>query len=123
MTRFRRIWIGSSLAAIPFHTSQHSGSAVVETIRRYRQMRDYYALRRFQENLVTENIPVIFLTGRQGSDLRHRLYGQGAVGYLTKPVELEALMTELERFLRTDKPQKEEAAACSRMAPGGQGPF
>ena len=37
-----------------------------------------YVLRRFRENPVTENIPVIFLTGRQGSDLKRRLSGQGA---------------------------------------------
>ena len=70
-----------------------------------------YALRRFQENPVTENIPVIFLTGRQGSDLKHRLYAQGAAAFLTKPVDLEELLHELGRFVKIDKPKQKEVLA------------
>ena len=62
-----------------------------------------YALRRFKENPVTENVPVIFLTGRQGSDLKRRLYGQGAAGYLTKPVDTSHLVRELSRFIPIDQ--------------------
>ena len=70
-----------------------------------------YVLRRFQENPVTESIPVIFLTGRQGSDLKRRLYAQGAVGFLTKPVDLEELVHELGRFVKIDKPKQKEIVA------------
>ncbi len=62
-----------------------------------------YALRRFKENPATENVPVIFLTGRQGSELERRLYGLGAAGYLTKPVDLEVLVRELSRFIPIDQ--------------------
>jgi len=66
-----------------------------------------YALRRFQENPVTENIPVIFLTGRQGADLRRRLYAQGAAGFLSKPVDFEELVHELGRFIKIDPPRQQ----------------
>jgi len=70
-----------------------------------------YVLRRFRENPVTKNIPVIFLTGRQSSDLERRLYGQGAAGFLTKPVDLEELVHELARFVRIDNPKQKEIVA------------
>jgi CheY-like chemotaxis protein len=70
-----------------------------------------YALRRFQENPVTQNIPVIFLTGRQGSDLKRRLYAQGAAGFLTKPVDWEELVHHLGRFVKIDKPKQKETVA------------
>ncbi|MBN1590033.1 MAG: response regulator [Pirellulales bacterium] len=70
-----------------------------------------YLLRRFRENPVTEGIPLIFLTGRKGDDLRRRLCGQGAAGYLTKPVALDDLVRELSGFLQVDLPKPQEAAS------------
>ncbi len=63
-----------------------------------------YALRRFKENPATENVPVIFLTGKPGNELKRRMYGLGAAGFLTKPVDLEILVRELSRFIPINQP-------------------
>jgi CheY-like chemotaxis protein len=70
-----------------------------------------YVLRRLRETPGTERIPVIFLTGRPGSDLKRRLYGQGAAGYLTKPVSMEDLVRELGDVLDARLGEPQEAAA------------
>ena len=58
-----------------------------------------YVLRRFRENPATEDIPVVFLTGRPCNDLRRRMIGRGVAGYLTKPVSLDDLVHELSTVL------------------------
>jgi FixJ family two-component response regulator len=48
-----------------------------------------------QERLLAEHarLPVIVITGRDDPGLRQRVLDSGAVAYLTKPVEEEALLT------------------------------
>ena len=70
-----------------------------------------YTLRRLKENPVTENIPVICRPGRQGSDLKRRLCGQGAAGCLTKPIDWETLVSELRRFIPIDQSPRLVTAA------------
>jgi CheY-like chemotaxis protein len=61
-------------------------------------------MRRLRDNSVTRNIPLLVLTGRtiSGSKdfaLERELRSLGAVGYLTKPVDLDVLISELGRFI------------------------
>ena len=58
-----------------------------------------YVLRRLQDNPVTETIPVVFVTGRTGDDLRRRLVSQGGAGFLTKPIAQDELLHELSNLL------------------------
>ena len=48
----------------------------------------------------TQAIPVIMLTADATSDSRQRLLASGAAGYLSKPFELERLLTLLDEVLR-----------------------
>jgi len=70
-----------------------------------------YVLRRLRENPVTEGIPVVFITGLPGNDLKRRLYGEGAAGYLTKPVSLEELTQELSAALDISIREPQEATS------------
>jgi CheY-like chemotaxis protein len=69
-----------------------------------------YVLRRLRENPATESIPVIFVTGRPGSELPRRLYGQGAAGYLKKPISSEDLTEALSATLGVSLREPVEAA-------------
>jgi len=61
-------------------------------------------MHRLRGNSVTRSIPLIVLTGRriggvQDYALERELRSLGAVGYLTKPVEFDELLTELRRHI------------------------
>ncbi|HUY89498.1 MAG TPA: response regulator [Pirellulales bacterium] len=59
-----------------------------------------YVLRRLKENPVTQNIPVIVLTGAKDRALERRMYNLGAAQFLAKPVAWDDLWHELQRHLR-----------------------
>jgi FixJ family two-component response regulator len=55
------------------------------------------------------SIPVIFLTGRGDIPSTVRAMKGGAVDFLTKPVDEEALLASVERALRQDRASRQEA--------------
>lgn len=58
-----------------------------------------YVLRRLKDNPVTQDIPVIVLTGRHDRALARQMLNLGAERYFTKPVAFEDLLTELRRHI------------------------
>jgi len=56
------------------------------------------------------SIPVIFLTGRGDIPSTVKAMKGGAVDFLTKPVDEEALLASIERALREDRASRQEAA-------------
>lgn len=63
----------------------------------------------------TTSIPVIFLTGRGDIPSTVRAMKGGAVDFLTKPVDEEALLSTVERALRQDWASRQEAAEHARL--------
>jgi FixJ family two-component response regulator len=60
-------------------------------------------------------IPVIFLTGRGDVPSTVRAMKGGAVDFLTKPVDEEALLASVERALRQDRACRQEMAEHARL--------
>jgi FixJ family two-component response regulator len=61
------------------------------------------------------SIPVIFLTGRGDIPSTVRAMKEGAVDFLTKPVDEEALLVSVERALRQDRASRQEAVEQARL--------
>ena len=58
-----------------------------------------YILRRLKDNPVTEDIPVIVLTGVKDRALERTMYNLGAADYLTKPLDFDSLLDVLSRYI------------------------
>ena len=58
---------------------------------------------------------MIFLTGRGDIPSTVRAMRGGAIDFLTKPVDEEALLTSIERALRQDYASRQEAVECARL--------
>jgi FixJ family two-component response regulator len=61
------------------------------------------------------SIPVIFLTGRGDIPSTVRAMKEGAVDFLTKPVDEEALLASVERALRQDRVSRKKAMEHARL--------
>jgi FixJ family two-component response regulator len=61
------------------------------------------------------SIPVIFLTGRGDIPSTVRAMKGGAVDFLTKPVDEEALLASVERALRQDRASRQKAVEHARL--------
>jgi FixJ family two-component response regulator len=61
------------------------------------------------------SIPIIFLTGRGDIPSTVRAMKGGAVDFLTKPVEEEALLASVERALRQDRGSRQEAVEHAKL--------
>ena len=61
------------------------------------------------------SIPVIFLTGRGDIPSTVGAMKGGAVDFLTKPVDEEALLASVERALRQDRMNRQEAAKHAKL--------
>lgn len=61
------------------------------------------------------SIPVIFLTGRGDIPSTVRAMKGGAVDFLTKPVDEEALLASVERALRQDRASRQKAVERARL--------
>ena len=61
------------------------------------------------------SIPVIFLTGRGDIPSTVRAMKGGAVDFLTKPVDEEALLASVERALQQDRANRREAIEHERL--------
>lgn len=62
-----------------------------------------YILRRLKENPVTQDIPVIVLTGRKDQALARRMYNLGAARFLTKPLDWDDLWAGLRPLVRREE--------------------
>lgn len=61
------------------------------------------------------SIPVIFLTGRGDIPSTVRAMKEGAVDFLTKPVDEEVLLASVERALLQDRANRQEAIEHARL--------
>ncbi|MGA9672285.1 MAG: response regulator [Terracidiphilus sp.] len=61
------------------------------------------------------SIPVIFLTGRGDIPSTVKAMKGGAVDFLTKPVDEEALLASVERALQQDRADRQEAVEQARL--------
>jgi FixJ family two-component response regulator len=61
------------------------------------------------------SIPVIFLTGRGDIPSTVRAMKGGAVDFLTKPADEEALLASVERALQQDRVSRQEAAEHAKL--------
>jgi FixJ family two-component response regulator len=61
------------------------------------------------------SIPVIFLTGRGDIPSTVKAMKGGAVDFLTKPVDEEALLASVERALRQDRVSRQEAVEHAKL--------
>ena len=61
------------------------------------------------------SIPVIFLTGRGDIPSTVRAMKGGAVDFLTKPVDEESLLASVERALRQDRANRQDAVEHTRL--------
>lgn len=67
-------------------------------------MDGFETLRRLQDCTETQNIPVVFLTGKtERKEMQHAL-SIGAIGYLTKPFDAMKLNDQLETLLNHVSP-------------------
>ena len=71
-------------------------------------MDGFQTLQLFKSNPVTENIPVIMLTGRSASQDVARGWEQGVAFYLTKPFAVDELLTAVRRILSVPAETPEE---------------
>jgi DNA-binding response OmpR family regulator len=76
-----------------------------------------YILRRLKENPLTQTIPVIVVSGRHDRALERKMFNLGAIGFLTKPIDWDALWAKLRPYVETrHSPSGEEAIPCNRTA-------
>lgn len=67
-----------------------------------------YVLRKLKDNPITEDIPVIVLTGHKDNHLKQKMYKLGAAAFLTKPVRWEDLWQELQQHVTVPTKDLEE---------------
>jgi two-component system chemotaxis sensor kinase CheA len=66
-------------------------------------MDGYEAMRKMKENGVTADIPVIAVTARAMKGDREKCLKAGASDYISKPVNLAALLEKMERLISVSK--------------------
>lgn len=62
------------------------------------EMDGYEVCRRLKSDPVTENIPVIFITGNSSDEEREKGMGLGAVDYFIKPLEPNTALETIARY-------------------------
>jgi CheY-like chemotaxis protein len=70
-------------------------------------MDGYEAMRKMKENSVTADIPVIAVTARAMKGDREKCLKAGASDYISKPVNLAALLEKMERLISVSKTSNE----------------
>ncbi len=70
-------------------------------------MDGYEAMRKMKENGVTADIPVIAVTARAMKGDREKCLRAGASDYISKPVNLAALLEKMERLISVSKNSNE----------------
>jgi chemosensory pili system protein ChpA (sensor histidine kinase/response regulator) len=74
------------------------------------RMNGYELMSHLRQDPATRQIPVMVVTSRAGAKHRDRAMKEGAVGFLTKPVQEDKLIETVEQIIGSD--------ADERMAPG-----
>ncbi len=59
----------------------------------------YELMAHLRQNPATRSLPVVVLTSRAGAKHRDKAFKEGAVGFLTKPVQEDQLIAEVGKFL------------------------
>jgi DNA-binding response OmpR family regulator len=62
-----------------------------------------------RQNANTASIPIIVLTARRESGLRHHMKEIGADGFLNKPILFNDLLEELRRYIKVQPKEEEDA--------------
>jgi two-component system chemotaxis sensor kinase CheA len=70
-------------------------------------MDGYEAMRKMKENSATADIPVIAVTARAMKGDREKCLKAGASDYISKPVNLAALLEKMERLISVSKNSNE----------------
>jgi two-component system, chemotaxis family, sensor kinase CheA len=70
-------------------------------------MDGYEAMRKMKENSITADIPVIAVTARAMKGDREKCLKAGASDYISKPVNLAALLEKMERLISVSKNSNE----------------
>jgi two-component system chemotaxis sensor kinase CheA len=70
-------------------------------------MDGYEAMRKMKENSVTADIPVIAVTARAMKGDREKCLKAGASDYISKPLNLAALLEKMERLISVSKNSNE----------------
>lgn len=81
-----------------------------------------YVMRRLKENPVTKDIPVIVLTGKKERSVERKMMNLGVDVYLTKPLNLDALLAALQQVSKPGKaPNVPHGATAERqVSPSGE---
>jgi chemosensory pili system protein ChpA (sensor histidine kinase/response regulator) len=58
-----------------------------------------------RQDPVTRRIPVLVVTSRAGAKHRDRALKEGALGFLTKPVQEDQLVAAVEKLIGSEAPQ------------------
>ena len=64
----------------------------------------FEAIRRIKRNSATANIPIIAVTALSRPADRQRALEEGAIDYLSKPFDLEALVSLIRKYVETGDP-------------------
>ena len=82
-----------------------SGCHLVITDLEMPRMNGYELMAHLRQNPVTRAIPVLVVTSRAGAKHRDRALKEGASGFLTKPVQEDQLLSNVESLIGSEKAQ------------------
>jgi chemosensory pili system protein ChpA (sensor histidine kinase/response regulator) len=69
------------------------------------RMNGYELMAHLRQDPVTRRIPVLVVTSRAGAKHRDRAMKEGALGFLTKPVQEDQLVATVEKLIGSEAPQ------------------
>ena len=75
-------------------------------------MNGYELMAQLRQDPVTRRIPVLVVTSRAGAKHRDRAMKEGAMGFLTKPVQEDQLIATVESLIGSEVPQGRSAAGA-----------
>jgi CheY-like chemotaxis protein len=74
------------------------------------RMNGYELMAHLRQDPMTRRIPVLVVTSRAGAKHRDRAMKEGAMGFLTKPVQEDQLIATVENLMGTEVPRGDTAA-------------
>jgi len=84
--------------------AQHGCHLVITDLEMPR-MTGYELMAQLRQSPTTRRIPVMVVTSRAGAKHRDRALKEGAVAFLTKPVQEDQLTEAVEQLIGTEAPQ------------------
>jgi len=82
------------------------------------EMNGVDAFKKLKANHIHEQIPVIFLTGRNDTAIEAKCFELGAVDFITKPFSAPVLMNRIKTYLNIDEIIHERTAQLQRLQTG-----